>query len=98
MIPAGWNDEEHAAFWRGFNMAQPPGRQELDDLAQAAEVAPPEAGQLRVSLPKALAKAFLAELDALPENLAGAAWTGFLRGMIAQAGGPPVHCHESGRA
>ena len=91
-------DAEHAAFLRGFDLAQPPGSEEADALGRAEEAAPVEAGQLRVAVPKDLARAILVEVDALPEDLAGAVWTGFLRGQIAQAGGAPVHCHESGRA
>ena len=91
-------DEEHVAFLRGFDMAQPPGPDEADALDRAKEVAPVVAGQLRVAVPRALGKAILAEVDALPENLAGAAWIGFLRGMVAQAGGAPVHVHDGGVA
>ena len=91
-------DAEHAAFMRGFYLAQPPGREEADALARVEEFAPAEPGQLRVAVPKALARAFLAEVEPLPETLAGAAWAGFLRGMVAQAGAAPVHVHESGRA
>ena len=40
----------------------------------------------------------LAVVDALPEHLAGAAWAGFLRGMVAQAGGAPVQVHKIERA
>ena len=91
-------DAEIAAFWTGFNLAQPPGREEADALDRASELAPAEPGQLRVAVPKDLARAFMAEVEALPENLAGAAWIGFLRGLVAQAGGAPVHCHTAGRA
>ena len=91
-------DEEHVAFLRGFGMAKPPGRDEADALERAEEVAPAEPGQLRVAVPKDLAKAFLSGLDALPADLAGAAWAGFLRGLVAKAGGAPVHVHDGGRA
>ena len=91
-------DAEHDAFMAGFDLAQPPGPDEADALEVAQEFAPAESGQLRVAVSKPLAKKFLAELDALPEHLAGAAWSGFLRGMAAQAGGAPVHVHEVGRA
>ena len=91
-------DEKHAAFLRGFDLAQPPGPEEADALDRAEEFAPAEAGQLYVAVPKDLAKAFLAEVDALPEDLAAPIGAGFLRGMIAQAGGAPGHVHDSGRA
>ncbi|MEE8286977.1 MAG: hypothetical protein V3R72_09810 [Gammaproteobacteria bacterium] len=91
-------DEQHAAFLRGFNLARPPGPDDADALEVAEEIARSVPGQLRVSVPKDVGRAFLAELDALPEHLTGAIWRGFLRGMIAQAGGGPVHVHEEGRA
>ena len=40
----------------------------------------------------------LAVADALPEHLACAAWAGFLRGLVAQAGGVAAHVHDEGRA
>ncbi len=98
MTPPTWTDEETAAFWRGFDLARPPGRQEIDALDRAEEVAPVVVGHFRVALPKDLARAILTEVEPLPEALAGATWAGFLRGMVAQAGGAPVHVHESGRA
>ena len=93
-----WTDAELAAFWRGFNLARPPGRQELDALDRAHEVLPVDGGQLRVAVSSEVVKAILAETDRLPEKLSGATWLGFLRGMIVQGGGGPVHVHESGRA
>ena len=91
-------DEEHAAFLRGFNLAQPPGREEVDALDRAEEVLPIESGQLRVAVPKELARTIAAETEALPENLFGAIWVDFLRGMVAKAGGAPVHIHDGGTA
>ena len=92
------NDEESTAFWRGFDLAQPPDPGDADALKVAEEVIPSKAGQLRVAVSKDRGLAFLAELDALPEELAGAAWAGFLRGMAAHAGGAPAHVHSGGRA
>ena len=89
---------EHAAFWRGFELAAAPGRAEINALERADEVAPAGPGQLRVAVSKDTARSFLAEVDAAPEHLAGAVWLGFLRGMVAQAGGAVVHVHDSGRA
>ena len=91
-------DEEHDAFWRGFALARPPGSEEADALGRADEVAPAAAGQFRVAVPRDLAKPFLAVVDTLPEHLAAATWTGFLRGMVAKAGAAPVHVHDGGRA
>ncbi len=91
-------DEEHATFLRAFNLAQPPGPDDADALAIAKELAQDVTGQTRIVIDRDLGRAFLAELDALPEHLAGAAWLGFIRGMIAQAGGAPVHVHQGGRA
>ena len=91
-------DAEHTAFLRGFNLAQPPGPEELDAIERVAADAPGEVGQLYVAVSNDLAAAFLAEVEALPDGLAGAAWIGFMRGLIAQAGGAPVHVHEVGRA
>ena len=91
-------DPEHAAFMRGFNLSQPPGLDEADALDRASEFAPAEPGQLRVAVSRDLVKAILAETDPLPQDLAGAAWAGFLRGLTAKAGGVTVHVHESGRA
>ncbi len=76
MIPASWSDEECAAFYKGFDLAKPPGPDEADALDRAEEFAPAGPGQLHVAVPRALAKAFLAEIEPLPENLAGAAWSG----------------------
>ena len=45
-----------------------------------------------------VAKAFLAEVEPLPEDLAGAVWCGFLRGLVAKAGGAPAHIHHGGTA
>ncbi len=67
-------------------------------LDRAEEVAPAGPDKLRVAVPKDLARAILAEVEPLPEHLAGAIWLGFLRGMIARAGGAPMHMHEPGRA
>ena len=91
-------DEHHAANLRGFNLARPPGPEEADALEVAEKVMPSEAGQLCVAVSKDVGRAFLAELDGLPESLAGAAWAGFLRGLVAQAGGAVAHVHEVGRA
>ena len=91
-------DAEHDAFLRGFNLAQPPGPDEADALDVAEEVMPSEDGQLRVAVSKDVGRAFLAEIDALPEDLAGAVWAGFIRGMIAQAGGVPVVVGGGGTA
>lgn len=91
-------DAAHAAFLRGFDLAQPPGDEEADALDRAEEVAPAGPGQLLVAVPKDLAKALLAEVEAAPVDLAGAVWTGFLRGLIAKAGGAPVVVHDSGTA
>ena len=91
-------DAEHDAFMAGFNLARPPGPDETDALEVAEEVMPSEVGQTRLAVSKPLAKTFLAEIDGLPEELAGAAWAGFIRGMVAQAGGAPVHVHKTGEA
>ena len=91
-------DEEHAAFLRAFDLAQPPGPDDADALDVADEIAPAPSETVRVAVSNLLAKTFLAELDALPEHLAGAAWSGFLRGMIAQAGGAPCHVHGVAQA
>ena len=94
-------DAEHAAFMRGFKLAQAPGPDEADALEVASEFAPADhavARGYRVELSKELARAILAEVEPLPEDLAGATWLGFLRGMVAQAGGAPVHVHDAGRA
>lgn len=87
-------DPEHAAFLRGFDLAQPPGPDEADALDRVSEFAPAEAGQLLVAVSQDLARAFLSEVDALPEDLAGAAWSGFLRGLVAQASGAQVYVHH----
>ncbi len=90
-------DAEHGAFMAGFNLARPPGREELDALDVAEEFAPAPSETVRVAVSNPLAKTFLAELNTLPEELAGAVWVDFLRGMIAQAGCAPVHVHDIGR-
>ena len=69
-------DAEHAAFWRGFELAQPPGRQEIDALDRAKEVLPVDGGQLRVAVSSEVVKAILAETDRLPEHLSGPTWLG----------------------
>ncbi len=92
------SDAEHAAFMAGFHLARSSDPDDADALDRAAEAAFPEAGHLRVAIPKDLAKAILAEVEALPEHLACAAWAGFIRGLIAQAGGAPVHVHGGGTA
>ncbi len=66
-------DAEHDAFLRGFNLATPPGPDDADALKIAEELAETATGQTRVVISKDLGAAFLAELDALPEDLAGAA-------------------------
>ena len=76
----------------------PPGPNEADALQVAEQLAETATGQTRVVISVDRGRAFLAELDALPEALAGAAWVGFIRGMAAHAGDAPVHVHESGRA
>ena len=91
-------DEEHAAFLRAFDLARPPGPDDAVALRVAQEFAENVTGQTRVVISRDRGLAFLAELDALPEDLAGAAWAGFLRGMAAHADDAPVHVHESGRA
>ena len=91
-------DEQHSAFLRGFALAQPPGPDDAEALEVAEELAQLATGQTRIVVSIDRGRAFLAELDGLPEHLAGAAWSGFLRGMIAQAGGAPVHVHQIGRA
>ena len=89
---------EHAAFWRGFDLAKPPGSEEADALDRAEEFAPAGSGQIRVAVSKDTARSFLAEVDVAPENLAAATWLGFLRGMVARSGGALVRVHEVGRA
>ena len=91
-------DEQHAAFLRGFDLAQPPGADDADALRVAQELAENVTGQTRVVISKDRGLAFLDVIDSLPEELAGAAWAGFVRGMVAQAGGAPVHVHAGGRA
>ena len=91
-------DAEHSAFMRGFDLAAPPGRAEINALGRAEEVAPAGPGQLHVAVSKDLAKEFLAVVEPLAEDLAGAAWAGFIRGQIAQAGGEVVCVHEGGSA
>jgi hypothetical protein len=91
-------DEQHATFLRAFALARPPGLDDADALEVAEEVLPSEVGQFCVAVSKDLGATFLAELDALPEHLAGPIWSGFLRGMAAHAGGAPVHVHQAGEA
>ena len=91
-------DEERNAFLRGFELAQPPGPEELDALDRAKDFAPAGPGQLHLAVSKDLARTIAAEVNAQPADLAGATWLGFLRGLVAQAGAAPVHVHESGRA
>ena len=98
MIPATWTDEENRAFWRGFNLAQPPGYQEIDAIKRANEVAMADPGRLRVAVSKSLARVVLAEIAPLPENLSSATWIGFLRGTVAKASGELVHVHDAGNA
>ena len=86
-------DEEHTAFMRGFNLAQPPGPDEAAALKVAEDFAPPGPGQFHLAISKDLAKAFAAEVEPLPETLAAAAWLGFVRGLIAHTGGELVHVH-----
>ena len=90
-------DSEHAAFMRGFNLAQPPGGEGLDAIKRAREFGPARSeAHVAVSIPTA--KKFLTVLDSLPEDLAGAAWLGFFRGMVAKSGGALVYVHHGGRA
>ena len=91
-------DAEHAAFLRGFDLAQPPGREELDAIKHVREFGPDECEMTRVAISKSTGKKFLAIVDSLPDELTRATWCGFLRGMIAKAGGAPVHVHDGGRA
>ncbi len=83
-------DQEHDAFLRGFDLAQPPGPEEIDALDRAKDFAPPGPGQLHLAISRDLAKAIAAEVEAAPEDLAAATWLGFIRGMVAQAGGGAV--------
>ena len=91
-------DEQHAAFLRAFALARPPGPDDADALAAAEELAQLATGQTRIVVSIDCGRAFLAELDGLPVHLTGAAWSGFLRGMVAQAGGGAVHIHGAGMA
>ena len=91
-------DKEHAAFLRGFALAKPPGSVEADALDRAEGDMPVQPGHMRVAVPKALARKMLDEVFLLPDYLASAAWTGFLRGLVAKAGAAPVHVHDAGRA
>ena len=59
---------------------------------------PVVSGHLRIAVAKDLAKAVLAETEALPETLRSATWIGFMRGMVAKAAGEVIYLHESGRA
>ncbi len=99
MIPPAWGDDERAAFWRGFNLARPPGDAERDALGHiSSKVAPPGGGGLRIAIPEDAAVAVVEITGGLPENLSSATWIGFVRGMIAKAGGKAVYIHESGNA
>ena len=40
----------------------------------------------------------LVRIDASTETLHHAAWMGFLRGLMAQAGAAPIHVQDGGRA
>ena len=91
-------DAEYDAFLRAFNLGRAPGPDEADALEVAEEIAPAPSETVRVAVSKDTGKKFLAVVDSLPEHLAGAAWSGFLRGMAAYAGGGAVHVHEEGRA
>ena len=91
-------DAEHDAFLRGLDLAQPPGPDDADALKVARELAETATVQTRVVISKDLGRAFLAELDSLPEHLAGAIWAGFIRSMTAHAGGAPVLVHGVGQA
>jgi hypothetical protein len=51
-----------------------------------------------LAISKDLATAIAAEVEAAPDDLAAATWLGFLRGLVAQAGGAPVQVHQSGTA
>ncbi|MCZ6858926.1 MAG: hypothetical protein O7I42_01365 [Alphaproteobacteria bacterium] len=69
-----------------------------DALKVAEQRAETATGQIRVVISVDRGLAFLAELDSLPEDLAGAVWAGFWRGMVAHAGGETVHVHDGGKA
>ena len=98
MSTPAMSDAEHEVFLRGFDLAKPPSPDDADALAIAEELAESATGQHRIVIDRDLGRAFLAELDSLPDVLAGAIWAGFIRGMAAQAGGAPAHVHEYGRA
>ena len=91
-------DAERGAFIRGCNLARPPGPEEQDALVRAKDFAPAGPGQLHLAISKDLAKVITAEVEAAPEDLAAATWLGFLRGLVAQAGGAPAHVHQGGTA
>ena len=91
-------DAEHAAFLRGFAVAVPPGPEEIDAIKHVREFGPDDSELTRVAISKSTAKKFMAEIDALPEDLAGASWCGFLRGLVAQAGGEVAYVHHGGTA
>ena len=91
-------DAERDAFLRGFDLAQPPGPDDADALRAAQELAQTATGQTKVVISVENGRAFLAELDSLPEYLAGAAWAGLIRGLAAHAGAAPVVVHGSGTA
>ena len=98
MIYRDLTPEQRTAFFRGFDLAQPPCAEEADALDRASELAPAEVGALRVAVSKDLGRALLAEVERVPDPLAAATWLGFLRGLVAQAGAAPVHVHDAGRA
>ncbi len=99
MIPPNWTDEERAAFWRGFNLARPPGDADLDALGHISrKVGLPGGGGLRIAVPKDAAIACADATEGLPENLSSATWIGFVRGMVAKAGGEALYLHQGGTA
>ena len=87
-------DAEHAAFLRGFDLAQPPGREELDAIKHVREFGPDECEMTRVAISKSTGKKFLAIVDSLPDQLTRAVWVGFIRGLVAQAGGEVAYVHD----
>ncbi len=99
MIPPTWSEEERAAFWRGFNLACPPGDADRDALGYISrKVGPPGGGGLRIAIPEEAAISVVDATEGLPENLSSATWIGFVRGMVAKAGGEAVYLHEGGTA
>ncbi len=81
----------------GFTLAQSPGTDEAEWVEVAEEFAPSEAGQLRVAVSKDIGRAFLAELNALPEHLAGAAWSGLGHGHLFGFSRVTSRCRRSRR-